>query len=1173
MICFPDLDRLELALSRGAVPPAACRVPSRAGVSLDGRPCIHPAPALAAEGETALRQLGATWVDLDPALLDRDIYCWHQLLPLRPDTAPGLADAPVLFELTHPPLWPALAGEFRRLGRGFPAFSWQGEEEDGSLLLRTTNPPQAALLRAAEPAADGLRVYREQTPRVWVEAGWRLPLAEQVVPPADKIVLIRRPGIWTLCGEVAFAEALAEFPLPEVSGASAAATIADRPWPAQLRLVPRRHEGQAEFWVLRDRPVEQLASLANDLDDALLARLDFAMVEMGGSRIAVLRIRPSRQPPPVFVLAAPGFRACLKLPNLFVPLGSRLHPALRRDVVRRLLADDPDRIVWLTPQPDGGFIRESVAVAAFSPLAERVDYATGQEPRPLRAWTPAFPFEFETFISTETAQPLSELRKSLGGRAGEAAGALGWFLDRCGRFWDWLRERLGGTPSLPANPPADLRSLTHPTRQLAPAADRVAEAVRVFLQPADGATAIPSAPVASEQPRHMQLEKRFLGLSGPPDLPERRALWPELAAAYQGLSNWNDAALCWLNALWESEGSDLWVWGWQRAEEQSAHWTELERDLERVLSETRPEAADIRALAGLVVFSARQAEPPRALRERLGRLRACLENNERLLPVRAVWLCWLALSRLAGGDVLSLARSRDRLFERLLRRGLNHELDLPGFLRGAGPGAGQRAELIRDWLAELPNLVNRWIDLLYGREGWGEPLRQEAAIPEAQPGTGLLTERWLGKPPPYGRDAEPHFTRALCDLTIAWGLGRLGGAAPAGRIVGRAQEVLDRGDAVHRYLLDAYVQRINEAVERSPDMPGPLPRLADVETMTNETRYKIDFLLSQSRILEPHDQAGSSGPIRSVIYMAEQGEQIDRLLSQSARSTADQSDFAPALAVALSKALDGEEGKARELLGLVEPTILELSDEVMQVRLVARGLAVAAQFGFLDHLSPLSAHLERQVEKHRSTDAAAVFESLAELSFRRLRRLGLSERIDQLLARVAERILPAPWGRSSRPLAELLSAEGWRGLLHVAGGWFGAGQEDQAFFVLDQVRYILIHGRITPHQLLDGRLPPKEQVRLACAYATALGQAPLKEALRRLEQLFAELARIHFKHTTNSHYSLALLDVVETVVRAVADDDFAVEAGVRRWLDEDEYLVRRRIHRDLRAIMGQAGIQ
>jgi hypothetical protein len=52
-----------------------------------------------------------------------------------------------------------------------------------------------------------------------------------------------------------------------------------------------------------------------------------------------------------------------------------------------------------------------------------------------------------------------------------------------------------------------------------------------------------------------------------------------------------------------------------------------------------------------------------------------------------------------------------------------------------------------------------------------------------------------------------------------------------------------------------------------------------------------------------------------------------------------------------------------------------------------------------------------------------------------------------------------------------------------------------------------------------------------------------------------------------------VLGVVESVVRAVADDDFAVGSRARRWLDEDEYLVRRRIHRDLRAFMGPSAIQ
>jgi hypothetical protein len=37
---------------------------------------------------------------------------------------------------------------------------------------------------------------------------------------------------------------------------------------------------------------------------------------------------------------------------------------------------------------------------------------------------------------------------------------------------------------------------------------------------------------------------------------------------------------------------------------------------------------------------------------------------------------------------------------------------------------------------------------------------------------------------------------------------------------------------------------------------------------------------------------------------------------------------------------------------------------------------------------------------------------------------------------------------------------------------------------------------------------------------------------------------------------------------AVVSDDFTLGANARRWLDDDEFLVRRRIHKDLRAMMG-----
>jgi hypothetical protein len=84
-----------------------------------------------------------------------------------------------------------------------------------------------------------------------------------------------------------------------------------------------------------------------------------------------------------------------------------------------------------------------------------------------------------------------------------------------------------------------------------------------------------------------------------------------------------------------------------------------------------------------------------------------------------------------------------------------------------------------------------------------------------------------------------------------------------------------------------------------------------------------------------------------------------------------------------------------------------------------------------------------------------------------------------------------------------------------------------------------------------------------------LGQAPLELAQRRLEELYHRLEGIRDTFTTNSHYSLSQLDLVEAVVLSVVTDDFLMGSSSRRWLDDDEFLVRRRIHDDLRALLSQ----
>jgi hypothetical protein len=77
-----------------------------------------------------------------------------------------------------------------------------------------------------------------------------------------------------------------------------------------------------------------------------------------------------------------------------------------------------------------------------------------------------------------------------------------------------------------------------------------------------------------------------------------------------------------------------------------------------------------------------------------------------------------------------------------------------------------------------------------------------------------------------------------------------------------------------------------------------------------------------------------------------------------------------------------------------------------------------------------------------------------------------------------------------------------------------------------------------------------------------------------VEELFTsgKLGVLPNTQTTATHYSRFHLNIVEAVVLALANEDFALGPAARRWLDDDEYLVRRRIHRDVRAAMATAGV-
>jgi hypothetical protein len=159
--------------------------------------------------------------------------------------------------------------------------------------------------------------------------------------------------------------------------------------------------------------------------------------------------------------------------------------------------------------------------------------------------------------------------------------------------------------------------------------------------------------------------------------------------------------------------------------------------------------------------------------------------------------------------------------------------------------------------------------------------------------------------------------------------------------------------------------------------------------------------------------------------------------------------------------------------------------------------------------------------------------------------------------------------------AQAIAGRDWqptlRLLLHLAAGWLYFERPEQAEPILNAARAWTINPDRKPN---DPARSARDFVPLVCTYIAAAGQAPLEEALGRIEELLVpgRMDRLPNTFTSNYYYSLFHLNVVEAVVLTLATDDFALGPGARRWLDDDEYLVRRRIHRDVRTALARAGL-
>ncbi|HSK04890.1 MAG TPA: acyl carrier protein, partial [Kofleriaceae bacterium] len=619
------------------------------------------------------------------------------------------------------------------------------------------------------------------------------------------------------------------------------------------------------------------------------------------------------------------------------------------------------------------------------------------------------------------------------------------------------------------------------------------------------------------------LENAFVSLDAPADAPERLQLLERLGRAYSRLDRRRDAGLCFARAVWELTGP--------AAEAQLDAWVTAELGrapvaaaLDAVLGSRAPSSDDVRRVAAI---AARAPDPVRRDPHRIVRW---LDDHDRELDARSLWLARVGLARLAGGDALGLATARDRILARLAG-GLPVERELPSFLRFAG-----RSGALGNASGEqLGTALERLLDRIRTTRRRRSPV--EAPVP---------------------------LTGAYATLQLAHGFARIGQHERARALVGEARVALAAviTDPVHAYLAAAFEARIEQAIAgQPPEAPLPDALGAQLAALDRVARYKVDRLREASRILEPIDRPDAIGAfsrkqsdgrgaefaaLRVLVDPGTRAKEIARLLELAER--AEDAERVRLLDGCFDVMLELPEAHAVPSLTTAVP-IIERLPEPRRAVLHAEALVVAGHFGRTELIPSLLDALGGAVRVVPGNELARVLDH----SLRALRRIGLRHEIAELLADAEHALATgAPPHLATEDQRRDYEHQRRLARLALAGGIAFLGDIARALPILDQACKALGEQMTPPHRL--------DRIR---ALAGAYAQAPLGHALGGIAELSGQLRDITDSYGTNSHYCLSVLHFVESLVTGITSDDLALGEAGRRFVEDDEHLIRRRLHRDL----------
>ncbi len=628
----------------------------------------------------------------------------------------------------------------------------------------------------------------------------------------------------------------------------------------------------------------------------------------------------------------------------------------------------------------------------------------------------------------------------------------------------------------------------------------------------------------------LALERRFLAIEGSLEAPERQELWRELARLHSNLEHDLEVTLCWLHRLWPQSSlsvNELATWQEQLGGEVAVFPLTASSLAELAAAPDRSQARARRLVLALLRAGQLSPRPTASVLAQADQVLALVEP---FLPIRAVWLARCALYQLGGQDILALTRARDRLLQRLHAQGMDPDKELPGFLRLAATASG-------------------------GEQTDAQRLRRVHA----------MIAGWR---------RDPAWNDAL-SLLLAVGFARLGESETAHEQLARIRKLpAARGvSAAASWVQRALVERTEQSLAGRRGVALSAELLRQWQLLPESARLEVDRLRQVSRILEPYERIDPyRGRWRGRL------DSFGELLERAFRGITPEDAFASyqglrqqantprqryrLLGVVFAQAFFlGElaaEQLLEDLLGVLDDWdgLLDVSDLQTWGNVFETGLALAGHYDLRSLFAECIKRLEVFVARLRKEQSAWLIGAMTTPLFRVLKRLGHEEASAALLQTWTERMLEGQSLPTFLQLPGLNRQAIYPGLLRLAGGWWYFDWETPVKVLLQAVRQELFHPR------LSANIRPG----LACAYIHALGQAPPELAEPLLEELCQQGASWANDFTLPNRFRL-----LDTTILALSADPIRAQGRVRRLLDEDEFLIRRRIHQDLRAALSEAG--